>query len=151
MGKRIDHEGILLQYLSATKYKSKTELMIKTGFCDRTLRKTVENLRRLGHLIVSSDDPDTNGYKIANTQQETKIIRHLYQSRIKTELETLTAMFGSNEVESWLGQTCMKIRRDRKIEMDKILKEKECVNCGQCNGFDGVCVFSDYIADLEGL
>lgn len=146
--KPVDHEGILLQHLNSKTYSSKTTLMIKTGFCDRTLRRTVENLRRQGHLIVSSDDNDTNGYKIASTQQEINLVRRLYQSRIKTELETLTAMFGSTEVESWLGQACMIIRKERREQINAAIKEQKCINCGQCNELDGVCVYG--VVESEG-
>ena len=30
-------------------------------------------------------------------------------------------------------------------EIDDILKIKQCTDCGQCNQFDGVCVYDDAI------
>ena len=96
-------ELIILNCIPKDHYITRQELSHITGFSDRLVRASIEQCRKQGYHIVSSDHQ--KGYKLAESEQEINKLLTVYKSRIKTEIQTLIALSDEAEVIDWLMDT----------------------------------------------
>lgn len=81
-------------------YITRDELVKETGLSDRWVRRYIEELRKEGYRITTSDHK--KGYKYASNDKEVDELLIVFKSRIRTELETLSALMGEEEAISWI-------------------------------------------------
>jgi len=91
---------LILSSIPTTGRITRSELSELTGLSDRCVRQEIELLRRSGHKIHSCSDK--KGYTIVITDQEDKELLLSYFSRLKSEYETLVAMYGTQKIDEML-------------------------------------------------
>ena len=87
---------ILLPHIPKQGRVTRQELSNATGLSDRKIRRMIEDLRKSGVKVHSNDQHI--GYKIVSTEKEDKELFNTYMSRIKSEYDTLVAMYGDDKV-----------------------------------------------------
>ena len=81
----------IIEQATPKKPATRQRLAAALGVDDRTVRYTVENLRRKGHLIISSSH-SARGYWIAKDREELDAFLAEYLAHAKQQQQTARAM-----------------------------------------------------------